>query len=104
MINYLRKILESKKKFEKALESGLVVNLQSDGFERAQKRSRYISWPRMDEIVSVDYIRREGDKFGRKLRAEGLLKEEGTCFKIFKNILTIGFFILLTMLFDYVTE
>ena len=54
MINYLRKILESKKKFEKALESGLVVNLQSAGFERAQKRSRYISWPRMDEIVSVD--------------------------------------------------
>ena len=105
MMAYLKKIIKQKSKFDNALEGGVVytLHLESAGLKRA--KTEYVSWPRMNEVVSVNYILREGERFRRKLRAEGMLKQEGSsCFQIFKYILTVFFFILLAILFHYVRE
>ena len=112
LMAYLKKIIKQKNRFDKALEGGSVFTLHLEGLvvtrqgvsEMAERKYRDISWPRMNEIVSVDYILREGNEIGQKLKAEGLLKEERrdyACFKILKDIFLI---ILFAVFCYYVTK
>ena len=78
----------------------MVLIEESGGRERSQRKVRQVTWPRRKEIVSVDYILSEGQKFGKKLKAEGLL-EGYSCFQVFKHILM---FLILLAAFHYVTE